>query len=108
MDREEILASVQKDKSGRGKEFEHQTAFRSGVLCMLITIIVGTTLFLIEYFVKGNINWGFLTIAYSGICADQVFIGIKTNKALKIIMGTLAGFVALIALLMFFNGMVTV
>ncbi len=106
MKNEDILEAARKEKD-KGNEYENKVFIKSGLLGAAVALFIGIILFLIEYYVKGTYNWGFMLIVFAGHCADLLFQGIKTRKGWRIILGAICGIIALLLTFAFACQMVT-
>ncbi len=89
MDRDAILKAAQNEKN-KGKEFENREGIRSAALGMAVSCFITFLLLLLQYFVKGTVNAGFLVIGVSAGAAQFLYEGIKTKKKASLIIGIVA------------------
>ena len=94
--KDDILNAAQKEKYS-GKEAENHFFDRSILISAIITLIIGLFISIIEYFVKHEVNVGFIAIAFTAISVQMLYEGIKVKIVWKIILGAI---VAAFALLM--------
>ena len=96
--KEDILNAAQKE-SFRGKEFENKAGTRGALLAALVSLIVGTLLFLVEFFVKKTWNIGLLAVAMTASSTQLLYEGIKLKNVWKTIFGLLGALIALFFIL---------
>ncbi len=102
MEREEILKMAQ-NSDGRGNEVEIEIARKSGIVDVLAAIVVVLVLVISEYCIKKTFNLGVVSIAFTIVSADCLYMGIKNKKVLRIIFGVIAGLIALFVIVAFFD-----
>ena len=107
MEREEILKMAQ-NSDGRGNEVEIEIARKSGIVDVLAAIVVVLVLVISEYCIKKTFNLGVVSIAFTIVSADCLYMGIKNKKVWRIICGIIAGIIALFVIVAFFDQLRTV
>lgn len=105
MDKEKILAAARNEKS-KGKEYENKQATRSSLLGSAIAVLVGISLFLLEYFIKDSVNVGLIAVGMSAVGAQSLFEGIKVKKPFLIVSGFIQSVIALLAIVLFIEQVV--
>lgn len=100
MDKEKILEAARSNKY-RGKEYENEQGALSSMLSVFLALIVGVTLFLLEYFTKGTINIGLIVMIATVGGADALYEGIKLKVRRKIVWGVVCSLTAIIAIASF-------
>ena len=100
MEKHNILEAAQNNKN-RGKEYESKESVKSSLLGSAIAIIVGTALFLIEYFVKDSVNVSLIAVGITAACVQSLYEGIKTKKTYLIIIGCFQLIIVVFAILLF-------
>lgn len=107
MDKEKILAAARNDKY-RGQEYENRESTRGSLLSVFITLIVGTSLFLLEYCVNKSINVGLIALGLTSAGVDSLYEGIKLKRHHMTIVGILMSLGAIVAILIFVGQVVLV
>ena len=102
MDKETILKAAQNEKS-KGKEFENREGIRSAALGMAVSCFITVLFLLIQYFVKGTVNAGFLAIGVSAGAAQYLYEGIRTKKKTSLIIGIVASVLAVLFIAVFIS-----
>ncbi|MBQ1196914.1 MAG: hypothetical protein IIX44_11785 [Clostridia bacterium] len=97
MKNDDILKAAQRNKI-RGKEFENREETLSTMISYITSIIVGTILFVVEYYSKGHLNISLIIVAITAIGSDTLYKGIRLKKKLSIVMGIILSTIALLAL----------
>ena len=105
--REDILSAAREDKE-RGKEFESKVSFRSGFFAALIALVVGFLLVALQYWIERSVNYGLIAVGVTAAAADALYVGIKFHKIGRIVYGSIIVLIALLAVMMFINGLVIV
>lgn len=100
MDNEKILAAARKNKN-RGKEYENKESTRSGIMGTLMALIVGTGLFLIEYFVMNSVNVGMIAVGMTACGVQSLYEGIKLRKNYLTVIGVVQSIIAIISIIVF-------
>ena len=100
MDNKEILEAAQRNKT-RGNEYENQEFIKSSLLCSIVALIIGSILFLVEYFVKGNVNFSLIIVGLTATAVQLLYEGIKTKKRWLIIAGILQSLLWLVFVMIF-------
>ena len=72
MNNKEILEAARRNKE-RGKEYENKEITRSNSIGLIAAIVVGLVLYLLEYFLKGNMNVGVGAVVDDS-CGRAVFV----------------------------------
>lgn len=102
MDREAILTAAQKEKR-KGKELENREGVRSAAWGGIVSVLLAVVLLLLQYFVKGTVNVGFLAIGMSSAAVQHLFEGFKTRKPLLIVLGIIAACIAILFIAVFIS-----
>ena len=102
MDKDAILKAAQNEKN-KGKEFENREGIRSAALGMAVSCFMTFLLLLLQYFVKGTVNAGFLAIGVSAGAAQYMYEGIKTKKKASLIIGIVASVLAVLFIVVFIS-----
>ncbi len=97
---EQILKSARGDKN-RGNEYEKRESTRSSLLGAAVAIVVGIVLFLLDYFIKGNINVDLLAVGMTMAGVQMLYEGIKCRRVYAIVFGIIDLIIALLAVLIF-------
>ncbi len=105
MKQEEILRFAQQDGK-RGQEFERREANRGVFLGTLVAIIIGIVLFLLEYYILGNINIGLLVVGITAAAVQALYEGIRTRTIWLIILGAVEAVLSLVTILAFIGKLV--
>ena len=100
MENNKILEAARKNKS-KGNEYENKESIKSNLFGSACAILIGTVLFLIEYFVKNSINISLISVAMTAACIQHLYEGIKNKKTYLIAIGCIETIIALFALLVF-------
>ena len=100
MNSEKILEAARKNKT-RGQEFENEESDRGNLLGTFVTILVGTILFLLEYYICKSINIGLVAVGMTFVGTQSLYEGTRIKKIHLIIMGAIASLIAIIAILAF-------
>jgi len=100
MNNEKILESARKNKD-KGKEYEKKEVTRSNLLGSLVALIVGASLFLLEYLVDNSINIGFIAIGMTASGVQSLYEGFKIKKIYLLFSGIIQTLIALAAILAF-------
>ena len=79
-DKDEILKAAQKD-TFTGKEFENRAGTKGTLLASLVSLIVGTILFITEFFVKGPWNIGLVAVAMTASSVQLLYEGIRIKNS---------------------------
>ncbi len=93
--KDEILKAAQKD-TYVGKEFENRIGTMGTMLASILSLIVGTILFLTEYFVKRTWNFGLFAVTMTASSVQLLYEGSKVKTVWKIVVGSIGVIVALI------------
>lgn len=88
MNREDILKAAQ-EESQNGGEYENQIGRRSAMLAAAIAIFVVIIMFLIEYIAFHRLDFGKPAIICLMSATSDLYEGIRTKKARKIIFGVI-------------------
>ncbi len=91
---EKILELAQKNKD-RGNEYENRESTRSELLGYLVTILVGTFLFFLEYFIKDSVNLSLSALCMTATGVPTFYKGLKQKKIHLIALGVIAIMLAL-------------
>ncbi len=94
MNNEEILKAAQKEKH-KGKEFENREGLRSTAVGAVVSLFLTSILLFLQYFVKGTINMGFLSIGVSSAAAQYLYEGIKIKKKSSLVIGIITTIIAI-------------
>ena len=105
MKNEDVLAAVQKE-SHKGMEFENREGLRATAVGAVVSLFVTAILLLLQYFVKGTFNAGFLTIGVSSAAAQYLYEGIRIKKRNSIIIGIICTVLALLFACVFISQLV--
>lgn len=100
VDNESILAKARKEKY-RGKEYENKESTRSNLLATAIALLVGSALFLLEYFIKGTANVGLLAVGLTTASVDLLYEGLKLKKPWFTFAGIVQALAAVVFILFF-------
>ena len=100
MENNKILEAARKNKS-RGKEYENKESVRSNLLGSMVAILIGITLFLIEYFVQNSINVSLIIVGMTAACIQSLYEGVKNKKVHLIIIGFFETLVVIFGLFVF-------
>lgn len=101
MDKKSILEAARNNK-GMGCEYEKKESIKSSLLGSVIAIVVGVTLYLIEYIIKDSINVSLLAVAMTAACVQSLYEGIKIKKIYLIVIGCAEAIIVVFAILIFF------
>ena len=107
MDKDKILKAAQTNKSN-GKEYEHKQSIRGSLLSVVCALLVGIGLFLLEYLVRGTLNFGLIAVGMTASSAQYLYEGITVKKISLIILGAVQSFVALFFILAFIGRVVQI
>ena len=107
MDKDKILAAARNEKH-KGKEFENKESARSGLLSSAIALIVGISLFLLEYLVRDSVNIGLIAVGMTACGVDYLYTGVKLKQHYKTVIGTVQLLIAILFVLLFIAKVVTV
>ena len=99
MEKNKILEAAQKEN--RGAEYENKESIKSNLLGSIITLIIGITLFLIEYFASGTFNIGIFSLGMTAMGVEFLYEGIKNKKSILMIFGTAGSISAIFSILAF-------
>ena len=105
MNNEKILEAARKNKN-RGKEFEENKTNRSYLWGNIVTLFIGTVLFLLEYFIKGTVNKGLLAVAMTFAAVQFLYEGYSVKKIYLIVLGGIMTLIAVIFILAFIGQVV--
>lgn len=100
MDTEKILETARKSKS-RGMEYENKETTRSSMLGSFIALLVGISLFLVEYFVMNSVNVGMIAVGMTAASVQSLYEGIKLKKLYLIVFGIIQVIITIFAILIF-------
>jgi hypothetical protein len=100
MENNKILEAARKNKN-RGKEYENKESVRSNLLGSMVAILIGITLFLIEYFVQNSINVSLIIVGMTAACIQSLYEGVKNKKVYLIIIGVFETLVVIFGLFVF-------
>lgn len=100
IDKEKVLAAARNDKY-RGQEYENKETMRSSLVSCLITLIIGSGLFLLEYFVKDSVNVGLIAVGLTFAGVDSLYEGVKLKRLHMTILGAFMSLCAIVAILHF-------
>lgn len=107
MEKDKILAAARTDKN-KGKEYEHKQSIRGSLLSVACAVFVGIGLFLLEYLVKGTLNFGLIAVGMTAGGAQYLYEGITVKKVSLIVIGAIHSIVALFCILVFIGQVVLV
>ena len=107
MDRAKILEAARENR-GRGKEYENRESVRGSLLGLVVASAISACLFLAELFVKSEINTSLITVIMAAMGVQSLYEGVRVKKFWLSTMGVVALLIALVAVLAFVRGLVTV
>ena len=92
--RDNILKAAQMEHYS-GKEYENRASIKGSLLASFVSLIIGTILFLFEYFVNKTWNIGLIAVAMTASSVQLLYEGIKLKIVWKIVVGTIEALIAL-------------
>ena len=105
MEKNKILEAARNNKA-KGREYEQIESVRGSLLGSFAAIIVGLALFLIDYFVQGNVNISLIVVAMTAAWVQSLYDGIKSRKLHLIIVGGVEAIMAFAFLIVFITKVV--
>lgn len=96
MDKEKILAAAKNEKR-KGHEFEDKVMFRGDTWAVIFTCLISLILLGIEYFSKGTLNTGIITVSMTTVAVENLHTGFKLKKKLYSVSGIICLLMAFIA-----------
>ena len=100
MERNKILEAAQQNHN-IGCEYENNESIKSSLLGLLVSMLVGTVLFLIEYYANGYVNFSLIVVGMTVVFVQCLYEGIKTKKRQLIIVSILSAVITFFALIAF-------
>ena len=95
MERKKILEAA-REESRRGEEFENKVVQNGAIVGFLVSMAVGTALFLLESFVKGTFNTAVYVVILSALGCNKIYGGVKLKHTLQLIIGIVYSVIAVI------------
>ena len=94
LSKNDILKAAQKEGT-KGKEYENREGIRSNLVGFLAALLVGTILFLVEFFVKRTWHIALIAVFMSAAGAQILYEGIRIKSVWRIIVGAIQVLIAL-------------
>ncbi len=91
---EEILEAAKNNRMS-GLEYERRVGTKSNIIAFLVTLIIGTVLGLVEYFVRKTLNLALLVLLFSAGAAQMLYEGIKIKSVWQIVLGSIEALLAI-------------
>ena len=91
---EEILEAAKNNKM-RGMEYENRVGTKSNIFGFLVTLIIGTVLGLVEYFVRKTLNLALLVLLFSAGAVQMLYEGIRLKSVWQIVLGSIEALLAI-------------
>ena len=105
MNREDILAAA-RENGMKNEEYEKHTLLRGDNLSAAIGMLLGIILFLVEWYVKKEMNIGLATMFFTMSAIQTIYEGVKLRKNICIMVGFFISLIAALLLLLFVGLMV--
>ena len=96
-----MILEAARNNKGKGREFENKESIKSSLFGSMISTILGVVLFLIEYFVKDNINVSLIAVGMTAFSVQSIYEGIKTKRVSLLSIGIIQAIIVLFAILIF-------
>lgn len=100
MENKQILEAARRN-TARGREFESRESIRSSLLGAICSTVLGTVLFLLNYFVGGKVSLELIAVAMTYAAAQLLYEGIRVKKPLFIVLGAIEAAIALLSVVFF-------
>lgn len=100
MEKNKILEAARNNKV-KGREFENKESIKSSLLGSIVSTILGIALFLIEYFVKNDVNVSLIAVGMAAFSVQSIYEGIKTKRISLLLVGIVQVIIVLFAILIF-------
>lgn len=98
--KEDILKAAQ-NNGIKGMEYENRVGTKSSLLGFLVALVVGTCLFLAEFYVKKKWNFALAAVLFTAAGVQMLYEGIRIKSVWRIILGAVQILLAIIFVLAF-------
>ena len=100
---------LEKMKKARRDEYARMTLLRGDNLAVCVSMLVAIVLFAIKLIARREIDYGICAVLFSAVSVQTIHEGVRTEesrfkKYLYIVSGILVGITAIMAIILFLNG----